>query len=123
MKTNKIFIEGMEFFAFHGHYPEEKSAGNRFLVDLVLYAETRKAELSDNLEDALNYQVAYALVREVFLHTKSNLVEKIASDVLDVLFNEFKQLRKAKIKIKKINPPMGGKIDAVGVEIKRKAKK
>ncbi len=113
----------MEFFAFHGHYPEEKSAGNRFLVDLVLYAETRKAELSDNLEDALNYQVAYALVREVFLHTKSNLVEKIASDVLDVLFNEFKQLRKAKIKIKKINPPMGGKIDAVGVEIKRKAKK
>jgi dihydroneopterin aldolase len=123
MKINKIFIEGMEFFAFHGHYPEEKSTGNRFVVDLVLYADTRKAELSDNLEDALNYQVAYALVREVFLHTKSNLVEKIASDIMDVLFNEFKQLRKAKIKIKKINPPMGGKIDAVGVEIKRKTKK
>ncbi len=109
----------MEFFAFHGHYPEEKTAGNRFLVDLTLFADTSKAELSDDLEDAINYQIAYALIRDIFRNTKSNLLEKIASDILDHLFDEFYGLTKATIKIKKINPPMGGQIGAVGVEISR----
>ncbi len=110
----------MEFFAFHGHYPQEKTSGNKFLVDLTLYANTSKAELSDDLSDAINYQVAYAIIRDVFKNTKSNLLEKIASDVLTDIFNEFSELQEAKIKIKKINPPMGGQIGAVGVEISRK---
>ncbi len=109
----------MEFFAFHGHYPEEKTAGNKFLVDLKMTADTRKAELSDELDDAINYQIAYALIRDVFRNTKSNLLEKIASDILDELFKEFPELHEAKVKIKKINPPMGGQIGAVGVEISR----
>lgn len=109
----------MEFFAFHGHYPEEKTAGNKFLVDLTMYAATRSAEISDSLDDAINYQVAYALIRDVFKNTKSNLLEKIASDILDILFIEFSELKKASVKIRKINPPMGGQIGAVGVEISR----
>ncbi|MCA1747113.1 MAG: dihydroneopterin aldolase, partial [Bacteroidales bacterium] len=31
-----IKIEGMEFYAFHGHYKEEQIVGNRFLVDLEM---------------------------------------------------------------------------------------
>jgi dihydroneopterin aldolase len=116
---NEIFISDMEFFAFHGHYPEEKTAGNKFLVDLTMFADTRKAELSDDLDDAINYQVAYALIRDIFRNTRSNLLEKIASDILDEIFIEFNSLKKATIKIKKINPPMGGQIGAVGVEITR----
>jgi dihydroneopterin aldolase len=116
---NKIFISDMEFFAFHGHYPEEKTAGNKFLVDLTMFADTRNAEISDNLEDAINYQVAYALISDVLKNTKSNLLEKIASDILDAIFEEFGELVKASVKIKKVNPPMGGQIGAVGVEIMR----
>jgi dihydroneopterin aldolase len=71
------------------------------------------------LDDAINYQVAYALIRDVFKNTKSNLLEKIASDILDILFVEFSELQKASVIIKKINPPMGGQIGAVGVEIYR----
>ncbi|MDD2634767.1 MAG: dihydroneopterin aldolase [Bacteroidales bacterium] len=116
---NKIFISDMEFFAFHGHYPQEKTSGNKFLVDLTMYGATQKAELSDDLKDAINYQIAYALIRDVFKNTKSNLLEKIASDILTAIFNEFPELEKTKVKIKKINPPMGGQIGAVGVEIMR----
>ena len=116
---SKIFISDMEFFAFHGHYTEEKTAGNKFLVDLVIEADTRKAELSDNLNDATNYQIAYAIIKDVFVNTKSNLLEKIASDILDEICTEFENLEKVTIKIKKLNPPMGGQIGAVGVEISR----
>jgi len=114
---SKIIISDMQFFAFHGHYAEEKLAGNKFSADLTIWTDTEKAQKSDNLDDALNYQVAYAIVKEVITTTKSNLLENIAENVLNALFAEFSQLEKAKIKIRKLNPPMGGQIGAVGVEI------
>jgi dihydroneopterin aldolase len=116
----KIFISDMEFFAFHGHYAEEKLAGNKFIVDIEMNTNTEPAQKSDNLNDALNYQTAYSIIREVITGTKSNLLENIAENVLNELFAEFDNLESAKIKISKINPPMGGQIGAVGVEIKRK---
>lgn len=117
---SRIFLEDMEFFAFHGHYEEEKFAGNRFVVNLYLDTDTSKAEKSDNLDDALNYQEAYAIVSNIMKNTKSNLVENVASNILDALFEKFPQLETAEIKIAKTNPPMGGKIGCVGITIERK---
>ncbi|HOZ30475.1 MAG TPA: dihydroneopterin aldolase [Bacteroidales bacterium] len=119
---SKIFISNMEFFAFHGHYNEEKLAGNKFNVDVVLFTDTSKAQKSDNLDDALNYQTAYAIIKEIVTGTKSNLLENLAENVLNALFAEFKTLVKAKIKISKLNPPMGGHIGSVGVEISKSRK-
>jgi dihydroneopterin aldolase len=110
----------MEFFAFHGHYDEEKYAGNKFILNLTMWTNTKKAAKSDNLDDALNYQIAYAIIKEILTKTKSNLIENIASNILDALFIEFEILKKAKVYIKKINPPMGGQIGSVGIEMKRK---
>ena len=120
---NKILITGMEFFAFHGHYEEEKLAGNKFVVDLTLWYNTRKAEQSDNLEDALNYQSVYISVKEVISNTKVNLLEHLAAKILDTLFSEFDNLRKAEVYLKKVNPPMGGQIKDVGVVMRKKNKK
>ncbi len=116
---SRIFLENMDFFAYHGHYEEEKYAGNRFSVDLNLWTDTSKVEQTDNIEDALNYQEAYAIVSDIIKNTKSNLVENIAGNILNALFQKFPQLEKAQIKISKTNPPMGGKIGCVGVEIEK----
>jgi len=116
-----IFIEDMEFFAFHGHYDEEKYAGNKFSASIYLWTDTSKAEKSDNLDDALNYQEVYSIISNIIKNTKSNLVENIASNILDEIFSRFATLQKAKIRIAKLNPPMGGKIGKVGVEITREA--
>ena len=118
-QLGEIFIEDMEFFAFHGHYNEEKFAGNRFTVSIYLFTDTSKAEKSDNLDDALNYQVVYAIISDIMRNTKSNLVENLASNILNAIFQRFPQLQKAKIRISKLNPPMGGKIGKVGVEIEK----
>jgi len=118
----KIFISDMEFFAFHGHYEEEKLAGNKFIVSVEMKTNTEIAQKSDNLNDALNYQTAYSIIREVITETKSNLLENIAENVLNALFSEFDNLEAVKIKIRKVNPPMGGQIGSVAVEIKRTRK-
>jgi dihydroneopterin aldolase len=36
MKT-EIYLQGMEFHAFHGVYPEEKKLGNRFRVEIRMW--------------------------------------------------------------------------------------
>ena len=114
----KIRIEQMEFYAFHGHYQEEQIVGNRFLVDLEIEANMSKAGKSDNLEDAVNYQQAYKIVRKE-MKQKSSLLENIAKRILDALYNEMEGIEKACVTIKKMNPPMGGQIKSVNVTLCR----
>ncbi|MEA3460663.1 MAG: dihydroneopterin aldolase, partial [Bacteroidota bacterium] len=54
--------------------------------------------------------------------TKSNLLENIGKRILDALDAEMDGVKKATIRIRKLNPPMGGPIKSVGVEMKRKRK-
>ncbi|MFZ5940081.1 MAG: dihydroneopterin aldolase [Bacteroidota bacterium] len=115
-----IKIEDMEFYAFHGHYREEQIVGNRFLVDLEIETDMTRAAASDNLEDAVNYQVAYRLVKEQMRVKKSNLLENIASRILDALYENLEGIDRATVKIRKMNPPMGGPMKSVSVTMTRK---
>ncbi len=45
----------MEFFAHHGCFAEERIVGTHFLVDLSMEYDTSKAEISDNLEETIDY--------------------------------------------------------------------
>ena len=116
----KIVIEEMEFYAFHGHYQEEQIVGNRFLVDLELETDLSAPAQSDQLDDAVNYQQAYKIIKHEMRRTKSNLLENIAKRILDALFSEMEGIEKASIKIRKMHPPMGGPIQSVGVSMSRK---
>ena len=116
----KIVIEEMEFYAFHGHYQEEQIVGNRFLVDLEMDADLTAAAGSDNLNDAVNYQQAYQIIKNEMRRTKSNLLENIGKRILDALYAEMEGIKKATIRIRKLNPPMGGPIKSVGIKMSRK---
>lgn len=115
----KIVIEEMEFYAFHGHYAEEQIVGNRFLVDLEIEADLKPAADSDQLEDAVNYQYAYQLIKKEMRRKKSNLLENIAKRILDAIFSEMEGIQKATIRVRKMHPPMGGPIRSVGVSMSR----
>jgi len=113
-----IEIEGMEFYAYHGHYKEEQVVGNKFLVNLSIEADTNKAENSDNLHDTVNYQTAYLLIKEQ-MQSKSHLLEHLAARILSALTSNLHGIRHVKVKISKMNPPMGGKIEKVSVTLEQ----
>ncbi len=112
-----IKIEGMEFYAYHGHYREERYVGSRFLLDISINTNTTKAEKSDNIEDALNYQQVYAIIKDDMENKTSHLLENIGRRIIDRLYENFDSIDKVKLKISKINPPMGGQIQSVSVTI------
>ena len=113
-----IEIEGMKFYAYHGHFEVERIVGNNFDVYIRLETNCDKAAESDNLHDALNYQAVYKTIQEV-MKIKSYLLENVAKRILDGLFEEFPTIEKAKVKISKMNPPMGGKMRCVSVTMSR----
>lgn len=113
-----IQIENMEFYSFHGHFKEERIVGNRFLVNLTMETDMKAPSESDNLRDAVNYQKAYEIVKQQ-MGIKSYLLENIAKRILDALYAEMKNIKKATVKVSKLNPPMGGKIGSVSVELTR----
>lgn len=113
-----IEIEGMEFYAYHGHFAEEQIVGNRFIVNLTINTDCSKAAKSDDLADALNYLAVYQVIKEE-MQIKSHLLEHVAGRIINRLYDSYKTIEKAKIKISKMNPPMGGQIEKVSVTLER----
>lgn len=113
-----IHLSDMEFYAYHGCYKEEQLTGNWFLVDLTLETNMDKASQTDNINDTLNYQTAYELVKKE-MAVKAHLLEHLSKRILDSLFGTFPQLECATVKVAKMNPPMGGKMKSVSVELSR----
>ena len=106
----------MEFFAYHGCFDEEQIIGNHFLVDLEFETETAKAEHSDNLGDTVDYQDVYNIVRdEVELNSK--LLEHLSRRILNAVSSKYPDLQNLKVRVSKMNPPMGGKMRAVTLEL------
>ncbi len=111
-----ISIEGMEFFAYHGCFKEEKIIGTKFRLDLYLTVDTTKAEYTDSLKDTVNYQSVYSVVKTE-MEKKSNLLEHVGRRILTALKERFPAIRHSRLKIKKLNPPLGGKMDFVSLEL------
>jgi dihydroneopterin aldolase len=111
-----ILIEGLEFEAFHGVYPEEREKGGLFIADLYLRAKTDRASASDLLEDTPDYVKAMELVLEVN-REPSALLERVCRRVLERIMQEMPQVDAAGIRISKCSLPVPYRLKRVAVEM------
>ena len=113
---SKITIENMEFYAYHGHFEEEQKIGTWFSLDLTMEVDTSKAELTDELEDTVDYSAVYQVVKEQMM-IPSKLLEHVGRRILNAVKERFFDVTDAQLKIRKMNPPLGGKMDFVSLEL------
>lgn len=118
---SKILLEGLDFFSYHGCFKEEQQIGTHFLVDVELIGDFFNAEKSDNLQDTVNYQAAYCVIKNEMAKS-SKLIENVARRIVDKLFLFSDQIEEINLKISKLNPPLGGKIANVAYCISEKRK-
>jgi len=111
-------IEDMEFFAYHGCFEAEQVVGNKFRVYACLRYECSKAADSDDIHDALSYQEAYEIIAHEMMQP-SHLLEHVCRRILDAFYDRFPQLEYARIKISKLNPPLGGQIGCTSVTLEK----
>ncbi|RSL30059.1 dihydroneopterin aldolase [Salibacterium salarium] len=116
---DKIYIKGMEFYAYHGVFPEENKLGQRFRVDLVLEADLSEAAAEDNLNKSVNYADAHQAVKHVVEGETYKLVETVAEDIASEILRNFSVVEAATVKVIKPDPPIAGHYEHVAIEITR----
>ena len=87
----QIELDSMNFYAFHGVAPQERTVGNPFIVDLLLTADVEAATVSDNLDDTINYAEVYAVVKQE-MDRPSLLLEAVAGRIVADLHKEFSRI-------------------------------
>lgn len=113
-----IEIEGMEFYAYHGCFEAEQLVGNKFVVYACMRYDCQKAAQTDDINNALSYQAAYEIIAREMMKN-SHLLENVVSRMIEALYASFPQATYIKIKVSKMNPPIGGKIGCTSVTLEK----
>ncbi len=114
-----IKVKNIRVYAYHGCLIEEGKIGSDYRIDLSVKANLQKSSKSDNLSDTVDYVHLNKIVKEeMFIRTK--LLETVADKILDRILNEISIVEKVKVKVSKLNPPIGGNVELVSIVMKRK---
>lgn len=116
---DKISIKGLKLFAYHGVNPEEKENGQNFVIDLDYYVNIARACQMDTLDDTVSYAKVVKTIRRVFTAEKYDLIERAAQVIADAVLDEFEDIFKVEITLKKPEAPISAEFDYVAVSIKR----
>ncbi|WP_053368702.1 dihydroneopterin aldolase [Bacillus sp. FJAT-27245] len=117
---DKIHVNKMEFYGYHGVFPEETKLGQRFIIELAVGLDLRKAGETDDLEASVNYADLYRISREVVEGKPYKLIEAVAEKIASRIFEEFPLVEETTVKVVKPDPPIPGHYESVAAEITRR---
>ncbi|AUC21448.1 MULTISPECIES: dihydroneopterin aldolase [Polaribacter] len=114
-----IQVNNIKLYAFHGCLDEEGKIGSEYSVDVEIKANLKKSSRTDELEDTVDYVHLNRIVKEE-MAIRSKLLEEVAQRILDRIFKEISRVKKAKVSVAKINPPIGGNVEEVVIILTEK---
>ena len=87
--SDQIVLKGMSFYGYHGVNPEERSTGQKFIVDLRVKCSLIKPSESDEVEDTVNYSELFRIVKTVIEGEPHNLLESVAKNISDKILLDY----------------------------------
>ena len=120
--VDKIILNQMEFYGYHGVFKEETKLGQRFIVDLQAEVDLAKAGATDDLQYSVNYGQLFFDVKEIVEGEPYKLIEAVAENIAKKLLESYTLIEGLTVRIIKPDPPIPGHYKSVAVEITRKRK-
>lgn len=111
-----IKLQNIRTFSFHGCLNEEAKIGSDYRVDLEIKADLRKSMVTDELADTVDYVHLNRVVMEE-MAIRSKLLEHVAQRIVKRIFAELPQVSRILVAVSKINPPIGGDVEAVTIQV------
>ncbi|MCZ8196547.1 MAG: dihydroneopterin aldolase [Flavobacterium sp.] len=111
-----IKLQNIRTFSFHGCLEEEGKIGSDYRVDLEVKTDLRKSSLSDELKDTVDYVLLNKIVEEE-MAIRSHLLEHVANRIITRIFKEIPAVSRILLAVSKLNPPIGGDVEAVTIEM------
>lgn len=116
---DKIYVNKMEFYGYHGVFPEENRLGQRFIVDLTVEADLKEAGEKDDLTHSINYGELYELCKGIVEGEPFKLIEAVAEKIADSCLSQYPLAMACTVKVIKPDPPIRGHYQSVAIEITR----
>lgn len=117
----RIKLENIRVFANHGCLREENKIGSDYRVDLEIKANLETSATTDNLSDTVDYVLLNRIVKEE-MSVPSDLLETVAKRIITRVLNELLMVEKVTVSVSKINPPIGGDVEMVTINMTEKRK-
>ena len=111
-----IKLKNIRTFSYHGCLIEEGKIGSDYKVDLETKTDLRRSSLSDDLKDTVDYVLLNQIVVEE-MAVRSHLLEHVANRIITRIFAEIASVSRIIVAVSKINPPIGGDVEAVTIEM------
>jgi dihydroneopterin aldolase len=118
MLQDKIVIKGLHCSVRVGVRKEEQEVRRNCEVDVALYFDLSKAGESDQLEDTVNYSKVIDMILDHSARVQFKLLEAFAYYLFKEIFKNTAAER-IHLRVKKMNPPIEGRFQYVGVELSR----
>jgi dihydroneopterin aldolase len=115
MIKQKVSLEGVRFFAYHGFYPEEQILGTEFIVDVDTELEVFTAG-EDEILNTVNYEKLFQII-SAEMKTPRKLLETVAHAILEHIRHEFLAVKNIRVLIRKMHPPLGGDVRNSAIEV------
>jgi dihydroneopterin aldolase len=111
-----IKLQNIRTFSFHGCLEEEGKIGSDYRVDLEIKTDLRKSALTDELKDTVDYVLLNQIVVEE-MDIRAKLLEHVAHRIITRIFKEIPSVSRIILAVSKLNPPIGGDVEAVTIEM------
>lgn len=112
----KIILEGMLFKSYIGVHDFEQAHGNRFEVLLEVDSNAITSK-NDSINATIDYSKLYRICADV-MQERHHIIETAAGQIVAHVRNLIGAEGSILIRICKINPPLGGDVKKVCIEIK-----
>ncbi|OAV45977.1 dihydroneopterin aldolase [Lewinella sp. 4G2] len=112
----KIGLKDVRIHAPHGFFEEEHYMGNEFSIDVEVDARIGGAASQDDLGQTVNYATIHYLLKAE-MKRPTQLLEALAYRMAARIAEQFDNVDKVKLRLHKLNPPLGGKVAASWVEV------
>jgi 7,8-dihydroneopterin aldolase/epimerase/oxygenase len=116
--SDTIALHGLRVRGFHGVLPEERAVGQLFVVDVELASDTRRAAISDDLPDTVDYSTLAHELAAIIAGEPVSLIETLAQRLADVCLAQ-PRVDSVTVTVHKPDAPVGLPVSDVTVTIQR----
>ena len=119
---DRIILKDLGFYGYHGVFAEEAKLGQRFFIDLELGIDLTAPATTDRLSTGISYSDIYHVVKDTFEAKRMKLLEALAQNVVDEIFQSFQVVDWIIIRIRKPEAPIAMVRGEAAIELHRQRK-
>jgi 7,8-dihydroneopterin aldolase/epimerase/oxygenase len=116
---DRILIQRIGVYAYHGVYEEEGRLGQRFFITVECGLDLSAAGRTDDLTQSISYADIAARVQEIAVGGRFNIIEALAEAIAQDLLASFPRIEEVSITVEKPGAAVPAILDNIAVTITR----